>query len=167
MHKKETILKVIIKLISFAFLLLGSFYFGYKGQTTEMGLCILSASLALAFANIDKIQKFKGAGFEAEMKMVQSIIDKETEPELQNDSEIQLIKFNQDEVKVIECLDHPSYTWRYPKTIAAKTGLKKDITLEILNNLKRKDLVVDGDGSSGQIWSLTLYGRQLLAKHKK
>ncbi|PJN50017.1 hypothetical protein PAEAM_56290 [Paenibacillus sp. GM1FR] len=43
-------------------------YFGYVGKSTEMGLAILSGAVAVAFMNIDKIQRFKGAGFEAEMK---------------------------------------------------------------------------------------------------
>lgn len=33
-----------------------------------MGLFIVACAIALAFANIDKVQRFKGAGFEAEMK---------------------------------------------------------------------------------------------------
>lgn len=33
-----------------------------------MGLAIVAGAIATAFLNIDKIQRFKGAGFEAEMK---------------------------------------------------------------------------------------------------
>ncbi|MFL1467391.1 hypothetical protein [Marinobacter sp. HN1S83] len=36
-------------------------------MTAEMGLAILAGSIGLAFTNIDKIARFKGAGFEAEM----------------------------------------------------------------------------------------------------
>ncbi|MEL7797955.1 hypothetical protein [Idiomarina loihiensis] len=36
-------------------------------MTAEMGMAILAGSVSLAFVNIDKIAKFKGAGFEAEM----------------------------------------------------------------------------------------------------
>ena len=42
--------------------------FGLKEQSTEMGLIIVAGAIFLAFLHIDKIQKFKGAGFEAEMK---------------------------------------------------------------------------------------------------
>lgn len=46
----------------------------------EMGLAILAGALGLGFSNIEKISRFKGAGFEAEMKMVQTIIESQTEP---------------------------------------------------------------------------------------
>ncbi|MDD4402773.1 MAG: hypothetical protein PHI24_13195 [Desulfitobacteriaceae bacterium] len=42
--------------------------FGLKGMATEMGLIVVAGAICLAFLHIDKIQKFKGAGFEAEMK---------------------------------------------------------------------------------------------------
>lgn len=42
--------------------------FGLLGKPAEMGLIIVAGAIVLAFFNIDKIQKFKGAGFEAEMK---------------------------------------------------------------------------------------------------
>lgn len=44
--------------------------FGFFGKPTEMGLAIVAGAIAAAFINIDKIQKFKGAGFEAEMRRV-------------------------------------------------------------------------------------------------
>lgn len=42
--------------------------FGIMGKPTEMGIIVIAGAIAVAFLNIDKIQKFKGAGFEAEMK---------------------------------------------------------------------------------------------------
>lgn len=42
--------------------------FGVMGKPTEMGIIVVAGAIALSFLNIDKIQKFKGAGFEAEMK---------------------------------------------------------------------------------------------------
>ena len=70
---------------SFAFLLVGPLIFGLLGKPTEMGLSILAGALSLAFSNIDKISKFKGAGFEAEMReKVGAIIAKEAEPEKNN-----------------------------------------------------------------------------------
>jgi hypothetical protein len=41
--------------------------YGFMGMTAEMGLAIIAGSIGLAFTNIDKISRFKGAGFEAEM----------------------------------------------------------------------------------------------------
>jgi hypothetical protein len=42
--------------------------FGVMGKPTEMGIIVVAGAIGLAFLNIDKIQRFKGAGFEAEMK---------------------------------------------------------------------------------------------------
>lgn len=42
--------------------------FGLMGKPAEMGLIIVAGAIGLAFLNTDKIQRFKGAGFEAEMK---------------------------------------------------------------------------------------------------
>jgi len=42
--------------------------FGLDSKPTEMGIIVVAGAIFLAFLNIDKIQKFKGAGFEAEMK---------------------------------------------------------------------------------------------------
>src|SRR5688572_24537628 len=42
--------------------------FGIFKGWKEMGAATAAVGLALAFANLDKIKSFKGAGFEAEMK---------------------------------------------------------------------------------------------------
>ena len=42
--------------------------FGLLGKPTEMGLIITAGAIAISFLNIDRIQRFKGAGFEAEMR---------------------------------------------------------------------------------------------------
>lgn len=41
---------------------------GVLGKPTEMGLIVIAGAISIAFLNIDRIQKFKGAGFEAEMR---------------------------------------------------------------------------------------------------
>lgn len=46
----------------------GALLFGLKEMAVEMGLFVVACGVALSFTNIDKIQRFKGAGFEAEMK---------------------------------------------------------------------------------------------------
>lgn len=43
-------------------------YLGVMSKSTEMGLIIAACSISIAFLNLDRIQKFKGAGFEAEMR---------------------------------------------------------------------------------------------------
>tara|TARA_R110002072_G_scaffold280360_2_gene442667 strand:- start:53 stop:727 length:675 start_codon:yes stop_codon:yes gene_type:complete len=42
--------------------------FGFMEKPTEMGISLVACAIALSFLNLDKIQRFKGAGFEAEMK---------------------------------------------------------------------------------------------------
>ena len=42
--------------------------FGIMGKPAEMGIIVVAGAIGLSFLNIDKIQRFKGAGFEAEMK---------------------------------------------------------------------------------------------------
>jgi hypothetical protein len=41
---------------------------GVLGKPTEMGLIVVAGAISIAFLNIDRIQRFKGAGFEAEMR---------------------------------------------------------------------------------------------------
>ena len=79
------------QIASFAVLLIISTVYGFLSLTTEMGLAIVAGSLGLAFSNIDKISKFKGAGFEAEMNMVHTLLESQTEPspEQQEEAKIQ------------------------------------------------------------------------------
>lgn len=42
--------------------------FGFMGKTVEMGLAIVAGGVAGAFLNLDKFERFSGAGFEAELK---------------------------------------------------------------------------------------------------
>lgn len=57
----------VLNILGVAFLLAGTVIFGWLGQTVEMGLYIVANSIALAFLNIDKLESFKGGGFEAKM----------------------------------------------------------------------------------------------------
>ena len=61
-------MNVILYFFSLCFFIC-SIILGFNNNPTEMGLAIIGGSLCLSFANIDKIQRFKGAGFEAEMKI--------------------------------------------------------------------------------------------------
>lgn len=60
----DKLITVIGGLLTFA----SAVMFGLKGTATEMGIIVVAGAICLAFLHIDKIQKFKGAGFEAEMK---------------------------------------------------------------------------------------------------
>lgn len=158
-------MKNVIQFASFSVLLFGTFFFGYSHQPTEMGLIILASTLSLAFSNIDKIQRFKGAGFEAEMNMMKTIIDKETEPLSPSNGlafRSKIIDFDEQTQKVLKCLDHPSYTWRYARTVATETNLKNEDVEAILEKLERGNFVSQADGANGIIWGLTINGRQLL-----
>ncbi len=106
----------VIRCLSFAFILGGSFYFGCLGHPVEMGLAIVAGSIALAFSYIDKIQKFKGAGFEAEMRQqVETMVAKETEPPKESQRsflEVKAFSADPDTAKVIKALRSERYTWR-------------------------------------------------------
>ena len=109
--------------------------YGFIGKPTEMGLAIIAGALGLAFSNIDRISRFKGAGFEAEMRMVHTIIDNQTEPspeqkaDAKNSQAITAL-----ENRVLKRLQKPDYTWRYAKTIAheIKRANQKKISPTIL-----------------------------------
>lgn len=58
------------KIMSILFIIVPSLIFGYLGKPVEMGLAIVAGAIAASFLHIDQISKFKGAGFEAEMKKV-------------------------------------------------------------------------------------------------
>ncbi|MBU3179082.1 hypothetical protein KPL47_22560 [Clostridium estertheticum] len=55
------------QIIPIVVIIIPSLIFGIIGKPTEMGLAIIAGSITVAFLNIDKIQRFKGGGFEAEM----------------------------------------------------------------------------------------------------
>lgn len=64
----RAIKNIINKLICMGIIMLPTIYFGIYGKTVEMGLAIVASSITCSFINLDKIAKFKGAGFEAEMR---------------------------------------------------------------------------------------------------
>ena len=61
-------LAVVLQAIALIFIFGSSLYFGYHGQPTEMAIAVGAGAIALSFLNIDKIARFKGVGFEAEMR---------------------------------------------------------------------------------------------------
>ncbi|MGG3278809.1 hypothetical protein [Paenibacillus solani] len=63
--KKNNSLILIISLL----LILGpTLYFGIVGKAAEMGVALAAGTLSAAFLHLDKLQKFKGAGIEIELK---------------------------------------------------------------------------------------------------
>ncbi|MEW6995631.1 hypothetical protein AADZ84_15355 [Colwelliaceae bacterium MEBiC 14330] len=156
------------QIASFAVLLIISTVYGFLSLTTEMGLAIVAGSLGLAFSNIDKISKFKGAGFEAEMNMVHTLLESQTEPspEQQEEAKIQN-DLSHDENCILACLLVQGYTWRYANTISAETGISKTKTGAYLHSLMNKGFTQNGKGTNGEIWSITSLGKTVQAQYKK
>ncbi|MGX9728358.1 MAG: hypothetical protein ACTFAK_13910 [Candidatus Electronema sp. VV] len=156
----------IMQVSSFAVLLLGSLFFGLLGKTTEMGLAILAGCLSLAFANLDKISKFKGAGFEAEMRgeEVAAMIAKDTEPPRDQDSSLFTIRaYSLDDTakQVVKSLGDSKYTWRSLNGISNESNLPASDVREKLNWLKINGLAIQPGISHQDNWGLTEEGRNL------
>ena len=155
----------IVQIIAFVFLLGGSAFFGYEGKPTEMGLMIAASALAIAFTNIDKIRKFKGAGFEAEMReKVEAIIAKEAEPpDAEERGFLKAKAFGLDENTrlVVRALGNSKYTWRSITGIASESGLPSSIVKTSMNWLNENGLVVSAGISHQSNWGLSELGREL------
>ena len=128
-----------------------------------MGLAILAGSLGLAFSNIDKISRFKGAGFEAEMReqhIAESVVTAQTE-----DTEaLKAIAFgiNERRQKIMSSLLHTQYNFRYVPGVASDTGYDKEIVKDELEWLREQGLVRKSSGPKGYLWNLTEKGMAVL-----
>jgi predicted transcriptional regulator len=150
----------------FFVLLAGPITFGMLGKPTEMGLCILAAAIALAFSNIEKIKRFKGAGFEAEMleKQVEAMIAKEAEPETKDESPFIISKgYGLDDATrgVVRALGNSKYTWRTISGIAQESGLNTASVKRAINWLTMNGLVVHAGTAKSTNWGLSEEGREL------
>lgn len=157
-------LKGIGQALAYGYLILGTLYFGYVGQPTEMGISIVAASIALAFLNLDRIRRFKGAGFEAEMyEQVQAIVAKETEPEPTSGHMLTARAFGLDEStkQVLLCLGSSSYTWRSAGGIAKETGLTVTTVAKALKWLAENNLATTSGVRRSANYALTEEGREL------
>ncbi|TYK65049.1 hypothetical protein [Colwellia echini] len=133
----------------------------------EMGLAIVAGAIGLAFANIDKMSKFKGAGFEAEMKMVHTMLESQTEPTIEQKAEAKAQQnLNHDENCILACLLKQGYTWRYANTIASETGIHKSEIIDYLHSLMAKGLTKNADGTNGEIWSITALGKSVQQQYQ-
>ena len=65
---KKKFIKIDKTVIGSLLTFIAAVLFGLLGKATEMGLIVVAGAVGLAFFNLDKIERFKGAGFEAEMK---------------------------------------------------------------------------------------------------
>lgn len=166
MYKKELIIKVTFQIASYGMLLVISSVYGFLERPTEMGLAVLAGALGLAFCNIDKISKFKGAGFEAEMHMVQTMIESQTEPTSDQKEEAKKRDdLSENENNILKCLQKPGYTWRYAKTVAGEINQSIDVTENVLNLLMSRGLAKSGSGTNGEIWAITNLGKSVQEQH--
>lgn len=65
---RENVLTISKTVLSLVLILVPPLYFGCKGSEAEMGVALAAGALAAAFLNIDKLQRFKGAGIEFELR---------------------------------------------------------------------------------------------------
>jgi hypothetical protein len=156
----------IAQISAYVLLIVGSFVFGLLGKPTEMGLCTLAGAIALAFTNIDKIKRFKGAGFEAEMQeaQVKAIIAKDAEPaEKPEGPQFSLKAFSLDEDtrKIVKTLGNSKYTWRTSRGISQESGLPTPSVEKSLDWLSSNGLVIQARIKTGERWGLTEDGRNL------
>jgi hypothetical protein len=144
-------------------LLVVSSVLAFLGKPTEMGLAILAGAIGLAFANIDKIRKFKGAGFEAEMReKVEAVVAKETEPEPEAITIQKTNLIDGGKRDILTALGNTKYTWRYLGGIAEETKLSKEIVTSALSELVHRGLVIRTTEKTEPMWALTSFGRQVL-----
>lgn len=147
-------------------LLVISTVYGFLSLPAEMGLAILAGAIGLAFCNIDKISKFKGAGFEAEMNMVHTMLESQTEPTIaQQEAAKKQDNLSHDENCILVCLLQEGYTWRYAMTISRETGLSITETTDYLHQLMFKGFAINGSGTNGEIWSITSLGKNVQAQY--
>lgn len=155
---------MLLNLASGTVLLVVSSVLAFLEKPKEMGLAILAGAIGLAFSNIDKIKKFKGGGFEAEMKeKLQAVVDKETEPEPERVKTKDVRLIDGGKRAVLTALGNPKYTWRFIGGLAEETKLDKEIVRAALSEMEHMGVVQCSTGKSGPIWSLTPLGRETLA----
>ena len=160
-------IKTLYQIISYIVLLGISSTYGFMGMPAEMGLSVLAGALGLAFSNIDKIARFKGAGFEAEMNMVQTIIENQTEPTNEQREEARRKdNLTHTENMVLRRLQKPGYTWRYARTVAGEISQDVSTTENILASLMARGLAKSGTGSNGEIWAITNLGKSVQEQHE-
>ncbi len=148
-------------------LLVVSSIYGFLSLSAEMALAILAGSIGLAFANIDKVAKFKGAGFEAEMNMFHTMLENQTEPTIEQKQQAKAQNnLTHDESCILVCLLKPGYTWRYASTISSETGISPPELVDYLYSLMVKGFAKNGSGAKGEIWSITALGKSVQDQHR-
>ncbi len=169
--QKEERMKTTIQVISYLILLGVSVVLGFMGKPAEMGLAIVAGAIGLAFSDIGKFSRIKGAGFEAELRekleVVEAVIEKETEPSISGEESTtprpNVSKIDASTKAVIKALQHPVYTWRYLGGIKKDTGLSEHEVTKSLRWLAANGYAKQTLGKHGTVWNLTEEGRYLSA----
>jgi hypothetical protein len=161
-------MKVWMQAASFVVLLGVSTVLGVLGQPTEMGIAVTAGVLGLVFSNLDKIARFKGAGFEAEMReRIETVVEKEIEPDVSLKLSGPRMEgyglVGDDPPKVIRALLDTTYTWRYVSGISEQSGVPPEKVRNTLDLLKKNGLARSSRGETGPIWALTAKGREVFA----
>ena len=156
----------IAQVASFVLLLLGTLVFGIFGKPTEMGLCIAAASIGLAFSNIEKLKRFKAAGFEAEMleRKVDAIVAKDAEPVPEQERtgwRMKAFGLDNSTRLVVKALGDSRYTWRTVTGIAQGSGQTTSAVKKSIEWLSLNDLVVRAVTGNVANWALSEEGRNL------
>lgn len=160
-------MKSVVQIVAYIVLLGGSLALGFLGRPTEMGLAIVAAAVALAFSDLDKFRRIKGAGFEAELReKVETIIETETEPQPSDMRHLlkpDISRIDKATHLVVNALRHPEYTWRYISGIKTDTKLETDDVQKALKWLMENGYAKQSQGKHGTVWNLTEEGRYLSA----
>lgn len=160
---KIPMMKQLIQFFAYTILLVGTMAFGFLGKPTEMGLAIVASAIALAFSDIERFKRFKGAGFEAELKeQVEAIVEKQTEPIHAEDSDATspLAATIDPKTKVVmNALQHPEFTWRYLDGVIKDSKQPRELVIKTLQWLVENGFARRSIGKHGPIWSLTEEGR--------
>ena len=160
-------MKTTVQVFGYIVLLVVSAGLGFMGKPAEMGLAIVAGAVALAFSDIEKFIRIKGAGFEVELReQLKAVIEKETEPSESGEEGAppsDISRIDRSTRSVINALHHPQYTWRYLGGIKKDTALQTDEVMKSLTWLVKNGFAKSSNGKSGTIWNLTKEGRHLSA----
>lgn len=156
---------LLAKIASFIVLIGAPVVLGAFGKPAEAGVCVVAGALGLAFTNLHRFKRFKGGGFEAEMKeQFEAMIAKEAEPEEGQESrgfEIQAYGFDDGTRSIVVALNSSNYTWRSIGGISKETGLSETAVISKLHWLRENGLVLQVGVSRRMNWGLSDEGRDV------
>jgi len=101
------------------------------------------------------------------MKMVEAIIESQTEPSSEQKEEAKNADAITDiENLVLKSLQKPGYTWRYAKTVAGEVSRPLQEIESTLLSLMNRGLAKKAAGSNGEIWAATAVGKSVQEQHE-